>query len=900
MKKTISFLLALIMIAAAVAAIPVSAKRLFSDVAEDRWSASAIKYAVNNGYMNGVGDGKFDPSGSLTRGMVATVLWRREGSPAPAAPSGFEDVPAGKWYTDAIAWAKETGIVNGLTPTTFGPNSFITREQLATMLFRFASTAPVSVPERADLTPFPDGGKVSGWADEAMKWAVEAGLINGTNDGRLAPGGKATREQFAAIIERYDNAFKLTYRAPVLRSHYTEPEYPLVTDADFYVSTTGSDGNDGSFEHPFRTFEHAHEVVKEIPKTAETGGITVAFMAGNYGPLSVDMNWESGNPECPVTYCAYGDGDVIFDNGYNFTADSFVPIDESEKALFTSKALKGDKIKKTDMSSVIAPGTYDLDCYVYSDNALCTVARYPDKYEDGTDQLMKGAGYTSDETHIRITYSGMKNRLASYHTLDGVKLYGYLTTGWSKDTLSIGGYDPETGDVLISDPENARMGSLRYPEFPSAEFHESAILNASEELDAPGEYWVDPATSVMYVYDPKGDYHICGGGTMIRINYTSDITLRGLSFRNMGDYAVYGNRAHDITIDLCDFKYCGGMFAVEIGAHEPGRDLNFTMTRCDFDLMMDCCLCLSGGDVSEKIGYATHMNALIDNNSFKNYNLFLNEQLGIYITGCDEVMISHNEFINGGDGSVYYGGSQNVVMEYNYCKNQIRNASDAGVFCTWNDFEHRGNIVRYNLIDTVSSHGVGGFSAYLDDYSAGTSFYSNLLFNASEFVVHNGRDNVMKDNILINTDGSVSGFSVTVQQAVYMPETLGQFDEDDLAIVESWNDLFAKYEKNPALKAYAEEHWKEIFDLTTDLERWDDPNFVLARKETITNNRFINLKGAIAVPTDEYVVKYSTIEGNVGYTLDENPFFVNPSRGDYRFREGVGFPDIHFEEIGRY
>ncbi|MBQ6262324.1 MAG: S-layer homology domain-containing protein, partial [Clostridia bacterium] len=108
--------------------------------------------------MNGVGDGKFDPSGSLTRGMVATVLWRREGSPAPAAPSGFEDVPAGKWYTDAIAWAKETGIVNGLTPTTFGPNSFITREQLATMLFRFASTAPVSVPERADLTPFPDGG----------------------------------------------------------------------------------------------------------------------------------------------------------------------------------------------------------------------------------------------------------------------------------------------------------------------------------------------------------------------------------------------------------------------------------------------------------------------------------------------------------------------------------------------------------------------------------------------------------------------------------------------------------------------------------------------------------------------------------------------------------------------
>ena len=94
--------------------------------------------------------------------------------------------------------------------------------------------------------------------------------------------------------------------------------------------------------------------------------------------------------------------------------------------------------------------------------------------------------------------------------------------------------------------------------------------------------------------------------------------------------------------------------------------------------------------------------------------------------------------------------------------------------------------------------------------------------------------------------------------------------------------------------------WPEIFDLTTDLDKWDDPNFVLARNETITNNRFINEKGLISIPTDEYVVKYSTIEGNVGYTLDENPFFVNPSRGDYRLKDGVDFPDIRFAEIGRY
>ncbi|MBQ1503335.1 MAG: S-layer homology domain-containing protein, partial [Clostridia bacterium] len=149
MKKITSLLLVLIMTAAAVAiALPAQAKSTFADVEDDRWSASSIAYAVNAGYMKGVGGDLFDPEGPLTRAMVATVLWRREGSPAPTAPGGFEDVKDGEWYTDAVAWAKETGVVKGLTATTFGPDEYITREQLATMLFRFSSSAPVSVPER--------------------------------------------------------------------------------------------------------------------------------------------------------------------------------------------------------------------------------------------------------------------------------------------------------------------------------------------------------------------------------------------------------------------------------------------------------------------------------------------------------------------------------------------------------------------------------------------------------------------------------------------------------------------------------------------------------------------------------------------------------------------------------
>ncbi|MBR3991509.1 MAG: S-layer homology domain-containing protein, partial [Clostridia bacterium] len=146
MKKILAFILAALTVLSS-AAVPAAADSAFTDVKETRWSYGAIVYALDKGYMDGTAPGIFSPAAPLTRAMVATVLWRRESAPAPAGDSGFSDVPAGKWYSKAVAWAKENGIVNGVTETEFKPNDNITREQLATMLFRFSDRAPVSVPE---------------------------------------------------------------------------------------------------------------------------------------------------------------------------------------------------------------------------------------------------------------------------------------------------------------------------------------------------------------------------------------------------------------------------------------------------------------------------------------------------------------------------------------------------------------------------------------------------------------------------------------------------------------------------------------------------------------------------------------------------------------------------------
>lgn len=151
--------------------------------------------------MNGVGDGKFDPDGKLTRAMLVTILYRHEEEPDIAdATNPFTDVPADKWYTNAVIWAASEGIVNGVTETTFSPDATITREQIATILYRYAGKPDAT----GDLSTYPDEVAVSTYAVDAMRWAVGMGIINGM-DGKLAPQSSATRAQIATIFYRYLN-----------------------------------------------------------------------------------------------------------------------------------------------------------------------------------------------------------------------------------------------------------------------------------------------------------------------------------------------------------------------------------------------------------------------------------------------------------------------------------------------------------------------------------------------------------------------------------------------------------------------------------------------------------------------------------------------------------------------
>ena len=182
----------------------------FTDVASEDWYYDAVAYAYENDLMNGISDTQFDPDGTTTRGMIAAILYRLEGEPeAPACD--FTDVASGQYYTDAVAWASENHLVNGYGDGTFDPDDNITREQMASLLYRYAAFKTYDVTADSDLSGYTDADRISGYAEDAVLWAVEKGLINGMGDGTLAPRGDSTRAQIAAILMRFAESVASEY-----------------------------------------------------------------------------------------------------------------------------------------------------------------------------------------------------------------------------------------------------------------------------------------------------------------------------------------------------------------------------------------------------------------------------------------------------------------------------------------------------------------------------------------------------------------------------------------------------------------------------------------------------------------------------------------------------------------
>ena len=180
----------------------------FVDVAESDWFFQAVKYVFERGIMVGTSDTTFEPQSSVTRGQVVQMLYNLEGQPTVTGEDGFTDVQSKDWWYNAVVWASQNEVVSGYGDGTFQPKRNISRQEFAQMLFNYAKFKGYDLTATGDLTKFPDGGDVAGWAETAMQWANGNELINGHADtGKLDPLGTTVRAQAASILTKFHQTF---------------------------------------------------------------------------------------------------------------------------------------------------------------------------------------------------------------------------------------------------------------------------------------------------------------------------------------------------------------------------------------------------------------------------------------------------------------------------------------------------------------------------------------------------------------------------------------------------------------------------------------------------------------------------------------------------------------------
>ena len=297
-KRLLSLALALCLVCSLLPGTALAAgENPFTDVPASHWAHDDITYVYENDLMNGTDGSLFSPESTTTRAQVVTVLYRLAGQPAADWENPFWDVPASAWFHDAVTWAWENDITGGVSSTHFGAGNAVTREQLATFLYRYAQDQGYDTSARADLSGYSDAGLVSSYATEALSWANATGLITGTTATTLSPQGSATRAQVATILSRFSQ--------DVIPGGYVSPAH-MIRNLE------------GSTLSKKDTLVAMAEVLLD-------DGFAPAFVAGILGNIMVEGDcgrFESSayisNPDAEPDYLVYMDENYDYREKYSY------------------------------------------------------------------------------------------------------------------------------------------------------------------------------------------------------------------------------------------------------------------------------------------------------------------------------------------------------------------------------------------------------------------------------------------------------------------------------------------------------------------------------------------------------------------------------------------------------
>ncbi|MBQ6677393.1 MAG: right-handed parallel beta-helix repeat-containing protein [Clostridia bacterium] len=701
------------------------------------------------------------------------------------------------------------------------------------------------------------------------------------------------REDVLSFREKTDSPY-FTATPPTLFSEYTEPERTL-TEGDIWVAPDGDDSGAGTFDDPFATLERARDEIRSIKKSAglPDGGLTVAVRAGRYnvnGTFSLRSE-DSGTEAAPIVYTAYGDGDVIFTGNMLLDPADFGEPSPEILAALTPEAAAN--VRVLDLKKYgVAPSSLTLKNFgantgatnveFYLDGRGYELARYPNGNRFALTDLNITAQAGGRGSVFRMKEEDAEH-VKNWKFGDSAQVLGMFRTEYS-DSTSKTTVDPAAGTFRVPD---VKVGF-------SAASYRYFFYNVLDELDEPGEWYLDRENCLLYVF-PESPLE--GSAPEFTPEFSSDlVSASGCEWVTLRDFTLSGTQGRGIRLDAVSHftvERCR-LYAIGNTAISGGGD-NILVSGCEINYVGRAGISLSGGDK------ATMTRAYIkaDNNRVTHWGRYGRVfSAGIEVSGQGNT-ISHNEICDG--TSVALGSSGNLnFIEYNLIHDTTNYASDCGSFYNGSSWTSGGIVIRYNCFYNIGSDQVNPSAIFWDDGMAYQTAYGNLFVGvaASSASIGGGFGTVMVNNVIVDTGAAPIFYDKRPQDGYKAGADfyrIGGF---------LWN----LYKSTPYMTSVWKEHFPFLSQISGDESDTVDPHFPYNPAFSLfADNVFLNADGknvSISATRPDYSTR---IDNYIG-TLDEaDDIFVDPGNGDYRIRNDApvwdvlsDFEPIPYHLIGRY
>lgn len=652
--------------------------------------------------------------------------------------------------------------------------------------------------------------------------------------------------------------------------------------AEFHVAVDGDDSAPGTAQAPFATLERARDAVRAL-KASEglpEGGVTVRIHGGVYSRLesfSVEEQ-DSGTPGSPITYRGFEGEDVCLVGGVELPGDAFGSVQDDAVLARIEEAARGQVL----VADLAAQGISDLgvfpDSYgdppavpeLFFDGQRMTLARWPnDGWAHIANVIESGpAAWRNHESDQPGTFQYEGERPKRWASAPGVWLYGYWCFDWSSETIRAQSIDTEKREITLVKPHGYGIGSGNPPP------RRYLALNLLEELDSPGEYYLDRKAEKLYFWPPRP---VAEGrvvlslitGPVVRIDNASHVTFRGVTVEMCSGNGIEMRDGRENALLACTVRRAGHSGVIVDGG------VRHAVKACDIYETGMAGVHIGGGDRTtltpcEHVVYNNHIHHIGERKRTHAYHLHLSG-VGVHV--------AHNLIHDAPHQSINIMGNDHLV-EYNEIHHSGQESDDCGAFYMGRNPSERGSILRYNFWHhTGSERAHGSAAVYFDDGSGGQTVFGNVFYRAAggtfgAVFVHGGHDNLVENNIFIEC-------SMAMRQASWTNMAWRRFLDDE----DRQNKLLRDVDitKPPYTERYPE--------LRGYLE-WDG--------EPRLNKAYRN----VVYKCDAFVEGNWVIQDN-WVMRNENPGFVDPENLNFQLRDDSvilkrveGFQPIPFDKIG--